>query len=82
MILAMLLGIIYVLYLYQQWTLDEDINDSLNDETKQLDYVENDSDEDMDDEVYKQDSDLGSTGSDGLSFLDQQTNVSTSSLFF
>ena len=87
-ILGLLLGIIYAVYLYQQWTLEEDEKDYKSD--KQINYTEEDENEnerpdliDMsDDSIYKQDSDLGSNATDGMSFLDHQSNVSNSSLFF
>lgn len=89
-ILGLLLGIIYAVFLYQQWTLEEDEKDYQSDQ--QINYVEDDEKSpdliDMSDDdsngstVYKQDSDLGSDEPDGLSFLDRQSNVSNSSLFF
>ena len=45
MILTLLLGIIYVIYLYQQWTLEEDIKEDLLGSNQQLDYVEKDNDD-------------------------------------
>ena len=89
-IFFLLVGVIYVIYRYQQWTIQQaseskeenDNNETIQNNIDNIDNIDNLSnismsiESNLDSEVYKQDSVV----SDGLSLLDQQTNISQDSL--